>query len=159
MFRTSYNAVKKAYQARVDEAAEHGVDYEEIERYVMLRMVDQRWMDHIDNMDALRSGIGLKAYGQQDPVIAYQQEGFDMFDEMIEHIHEDVVMTLMRSQIKYNEPVQQPKQDMQMVASHGGSEPQERQPEVKTKAQQTGRNDPCPCGSGKKYKNCCGKDA
>lgn len=154
-----YNAVKKAYQARVDEAAEHGVDYEEIERYVMLRMVDQRWMDHIDNMDALRSGIGLKAYGQQDPVIAYQQEGFDMFDEMIEHIHEDVVMTLMRSQIKYNEPVQQPKQDMQMVASHGGSEPQERQPEVKTRAQQTGRNDPCPCGSGKKYKNCCGKDA
>ena len=153
-----FDTVKQNYQAKIDEATEHGVDFEELERYVMLRVVDRRWMDHIDDMDALRSGIGLKAYGQQDPVIAYQQEGFDMFDEMIDKIHEDVVTTLVHANVEYKQPEPPKKQEMELVENRSG-ERETRQPEVKPKSQQVGRNDPCPCGSGKKYKNCCGKDA
>ncbi len=156
-----FEAVKATYQAKIDDAAEHGVDFEEIERYVMLRVVDKRWMDHIDDMDALRSGIGLKAYGQQDPVMAYQKEGFDMFDEMIEHIHEDVVNMLMHANVEY--PPEPPKKakEQEMIATHGGSQDEgsAKKPEVKSKSERTGRNDPCPCGSGKKYKNCCGKES
>ncbi|MDE7158534.1 MAG: SEC-C domain-containing protein, partial [Clostridiales bacterium] len=152
-----YTAVTTVYQEKIDDATAHGVDFEEIERYVMLRVVDQKWMDHIDNMDALRSGIGLKAYGQQDPVIAYQQEGFDMFDEMISNIHEDVVIMLMRASVEY--PPEPPKQETVMVENHGdGTERQVQDTVVTPKSKQIGRNDPCPCGSGKKYKNCCGKD-
>lgn len=153
-----YNAVTETYQQKIDEAAEHNVNFEDIERYVMLRVVDQRWMDHIDDMDALRSGIGLKAYGQQDPVIAYQQEGFDMFDEMITHIHEDVVSMLMHANVEY-QPQQPKPQETELVESRGdGTERTVKTPDVKPKSERVGRNDPCPCGSGKKYKNCCGKD-
>ncbi len=153
-----FEAVKTNYQAKVDDAAAHNVDFENIERYVMLRAVDQKWMDHIDNMDALRSGIGLKAYGQQDPVLAYQKEGFDMFDEMIERIHEDVVSMLIHVNVEY--PPEPPKQETELIESHGDSQEREvKQPEVKSNSEKVGRNDPCPCGSGKKYKNCCGKDS
>ncbi len=154
-----YEELKNRYEAKIAEAKEHNVDFENIERYVMLRVVDQKWMDHIDNMDALKSGIGLKAYGQQDPVIAYQKEGFEMFDEMIEHIHEDVVSMLVHVNVEY--PPEPPKQQTELIESHGGDS-QERsvnQPEVKPASARVGRNDPCPCGSGKKYKNCCGKDS
>ncbi len=151
-----YQAVNDAYQAKIDEAKEHGVDFEEIERYVMLRVVDQKWMDHIDNMDALRSGIGLKAYGQQDPVIAYQQEGFEMFDEMINNIHDDVTVMLMHANVEY--PPAPPKQETELIENHGDGERQVKEPDVTPKSKQIGRNDACPCGSGKKYKNCCGKD-
>ncbi len=152
-----YTAVTTVYQEKIDDATAHGVNFEEIERYVMLRVVDQKWMDHIDNMDALRSGIGLKAYGQQDPVIAYQKEGFDMFDEMISNIHEDVVIMLMRASVEY--PPEPPKQETVMVENHGdGTERQVQETVVTPKTKQVGRNDPCPCGSGKKYKNCCGKE-
>ncbi|MCH5154784.1 MAG: SEC-C domain-containing protein, partial [Clostridiales bacterium] len=153
-----YNSVEGAYQAKIDEAAEHNVDFEEIERYVMLRVVDQKWMDHIDNMDALRSGIGLKAYGHQDPVIAYQQEGFEMFDEMINNIHEDVIIMLMHANVEY--PPEPPKRDTVLVENHGDGErhAESQQTVVTPKTKQVGRNDPCPCGSGKKYKNCCGKE-
>lgn len=152
-----YEAVVSSYQLKIDEAAEHGVDFEDVERYVMLRMVDQRWMAHIDDMDALRSGIGLKAYGQQDPVLAYQKEGFDMFDEMVENIHDDVVTALVHANVQY--PPEQPKKsDMQMVASHGDGSDPDSKTVVKANSEKVGRNEPCPCGSGKKYKNCCGKD-
>ncbi|MDE5592910.1 MAG: SEC-C domain-containing protein, partial [Clostridiales bacterium] len=151
-----YDSVSATYQAKIDEAAEHNVDFEEIERYVMLRVVDQKWMDHIDNMDALRGGIGLKAYGHQDPVIAYQQEGFEMFDEMINNIHEDVIIMLMHANVEY--PPEPPKQETVLVENHGDGERHADEPVVTPKTKQVGRNDPCPCGSGKKYKNCCGKD-
>ncbi|MCH5351462.1 MAG: preprotein translocase subunit SecA [Clostridiales bacterium] len=152
-----FEEVKSRYQKKVDEAAEHGVDFENIERYIMLRVVDQKWTDHIDNMDALRSGIGLKAYGHQDPVIAYQQEGFEMFDEMTEHIQEDVASMLMHVNVEY--PPEPPKQNTELIESHGDSQERTvREPDVKPKSERVGRNDPCPCGSGKKYKNCCGKD-
>ncbi|MDE7164377.1 MAG: preprotein translocase subunit SecA [Clostridiales bacterium] len=151
-----YDGVAAAYQAKIDDATEHNVDFEEIERYVMLRVVDQKWMDHIDNMDALRSGIGLKAYGHQDPVIAYQQEGFEMFDEMISNIHEDVIVMLMHANVEY--PPAPPKQETVLVENHGDGERHADEPVVTPKTKQVGRNDLCPCGSGKKYKNCCGKD-
>lgn len=151
-----FQTVNDTYQEKIDEAKEHGVDFEEIERYVMLRVVDQKWMDHIDNMDALRSGIGLKAYGQQDPVIAYQQEGFEMFDEMINNIHDDVAVMLMHANVEY--PPAPPKQETELIENHGDGERQVKEPDVTPKSKQIGRNDPCPCGSGKKYKNCCGKD-
>ncbi|MCH5162757.1 MAG: preprotein translocase subunit SecA [Clostridiales bacterium] len=152
-----YNELKRRYEEKIADAEAHNVNFEDIERYVMLRVVDQRWMDHIDNMDALRSGIGLKAYGQQDPVIAYQQEGFDMFDEMIEHIHEDVTSMLMHANVEY--PPEPPKQEVELIENHGSSQERSaKQPEVTPKSERVGRNDPCPCGSGKKYKNCCGKD-
>ncbi len=151
-----FDKLKENYTAKIDEAAEHHVDFENIERYIMLRVVDQKWMDHIDNMDALRSGIGLKAYGQQDPVMAYQKEGFDMFDEMIDNIHDDVVNMLVHVNVEY--PPEPPKQETELVENHGDSQERSvRQPEVKPKSERVGRNDPCPCGSGKKYKNCCGK--
>lgn len=152
------DAVVAAYQVKIDEAQEHSVNFEDIERQIMLRVVDRKWMDHIDNMDALKSGIGLKAYGQQDPVIAYRQEGFEMFDEMIEKIHEEVVAMLMHINVEY--PPEPPKkQEVEMIASHGGEVGgEEKKPDVTPKNKQVGRNDPCPCGSGKKYKNCCGKD-
>ncbi len=152
------DAVVAAYQVKIDEAQEHNVNFEDIERQIMLRVVDRKWMDHIDNMDALKSGIGLKAYGQQDPVIAYRQEGFEMFDEMIEKIHEEVVAMLMHINVEY--PPEPPKkQEVEMIASHGGEvSGEEKKPDVTPKNKQVGRNDPCPCGSGKKYKNCCGKD-
>lgn len=152
------DAVVAAYQVKIDEAQEHNVNFEDIERQIMLRVVDRKWMDHIDNMDALKSGIGLKAYGQQDPVIAYRQEGFEMFDEMIEKIHEEVVAMLMHINVEY--PPEPPKkQEVEMIASHGGEVGgEEKKPDVTPKNKQVGRNDPCPCGSGKKYKNCCGKD-
>ncbi len=152
------DAVVAAYQVKIDEAQEHNVNFEDIERQIMLRVVDRKWMDHIDNMDALKSGIGLKAYGQQDPVIAYRQEGFEMFDEMIEKIHEEVVAMLMHINVEY--PPEPPKkQEVEMIASHGGEVGgEEKKTDVTPKNKQVGRNDPCPCGSGKKYKNCCGKD-
>lgn len=150
-----YNTVLQNYQAKIDEAAEHGLDFEEVERRVMLTVVDRKWMDHIDNMDALRSGIGLKAYGQQDPVIAYQREGFDMFDEMIENIHDEVVTMLMHVNVQYQPAA--PKPAPIMVENRGEGE-RSVKTDVKTLDKRVGRNDPCPCGSGKKYKNCCGKD-
>ena len=152
-----YDSVIASYQAKIDDATAHNVDFEEIERYVMLRVVDQKWMDHIDNMDALRSGIGLKAYGHQDPVIAYQQEGFEMFDEMINNIHDDVVTMLMHANVEY--PPEPPKQETVLVENHGdGERHASDEPVVTLKTKQVGRNDLCPCGSGKKYKNCCGKN-
>ncbi|MDE7463923.1 MAG: preprotein translocase subunit SecA [Clostridiales bacterium] len=152
-----YNEVKRRYEEKIADAEAHNVSFEDIERYVMLRVVDQRWMDHIDNMDALRSGIGLKAYGQQNPVIAYQQEGFEMFDEMIDHIHEDVASMLMHANVEY--PPEPPKQEVELIENHGDSQERSaKQPDVTPKSERVGRNDPCPCGSGQKYKNCCGKD-
>ena len=127
--------------------------FREIERVVLLQVVDQKWMDHIDAMDQLRTGIGLRAVGQVDPVRAYAQEGFDMFEEMNESIKEDTVKMLFHI---YNpEKVQRVRvaKEVETVDPDSGKQkPYER------KTKKIGRNDPCPCGSGKKYKNCCGKN-
>lgn len=122
----------------------------ELERVILLKVVDMKWMDHIDSMDQLRQGIGLRAYGQEDPVRAYQVEGYDMFHEMIKTIKEDTIKYLYHvqlEQIPVRERVAQP-----VEASHGDTP---KKPV--TKGEKVGRNDLCPCGSGKKYKKCCGK--
>ena len=125
----------------------------EIERVIMLRVVDTKWMDHIDAMDQLKQGIGLRAMGQQDPVRAYQEEGFDMFEEMIESIQDDTVRALFNIQI--NEQKIEREQVAEPIATNV-SEDDEKAPVVL--GEKIGRNDPCPCGSGKKYKRCCGVD-
>ena len=134
------------------ELAENHVDLREVERIVLLRSVDSHWMDHIDAMDQLRQGIGLRAYAQKDPVVAYTNEGFDMFDAMVGEIREEAVRSLMRVTVR-KAPMER-KQVAKPIAP-GGDGP--RVPMRKTSGAKIGRNDPCPCGSGKKYKNCCGR--
>lgn len=123
----------------------------ELERVILLRVVDEKWMDHIDAMDQLRSGIGLRAYGQRDPVVEYKFEGFQMFEEMIKSIQEDSLRYLVRSRIDREHAPQREKVAEPVVASHG-DEPKK----PVTNKDRVGRNDLCPCGSGKKYKKCCG---
>ena len=123
----------------------------EIERAVMLQMVDSKWMDHLDAMDQLREGIGLRAYGQKDPLVEYKFEAFDMFSQMITAIQEDIVRYVLRvSPAVVEEPQERP----QNVVENRYQEEGPKQPIRADKL--PGRNDPCPCGSGKKYKKCCG---
>lgn len=124
----------------------------ELERRALLRSVDEKWMDHIDAMDQLKYGIGLRAYGQHDPVIEYKREGFDMFDEMIRNIQQDTLKMLLHIK-KENIVVKREQVAKPTVASHGDDGV--RKPK-KRDVSKVGRNDPCPCGSGKKYKKCCG---
>ena len=129
----------------------------EIERAVLLRAVDNHWMEHIDNMDQLRDGIHLRAYGQHDPVVMYRLEGFEMFDQMVNAIREDTARILLTLQIRTESD--EPKREQVMhaeAANAGGDVSDKKKPVRKTAAQKIGRNDPCPCGSGKKYKKCCG---
>ncbi|WP_040210656.1 preprotein translocase subunit SecA [Clostridium polynesiense] len=125
----------------------------EIERVVLLRVVDSKWMDHIDNMDHLKQGIGLRAYKQQDPVQAYQFEGSAMFDEMIYNIKVETVKFLYHVHI---ESAPEREKVAEETYTNHGDDSVKKQP-VK-KEHKVGRNDPCPCGSGKKYKNCCGRE-
>ena len=125
----------------------------ELERVILLRTVDSKWMDHIDAMEELQKGIHLRAYGQHDPVVEYRTEGFDMFDEMISSIREDTSRLVLTFQIKQNEGVERKQVAKVTGASHGGDGTVKKKPV--RKVQKVGRNDPCPCGSGKKYKNCC----
>ena len=129
----------------------------EAERVILLRNVDRKWMAHIDAMDALESGIRLQSYGQRDPVVSYKLEGSEMFDDMIEEIRADTVRQVLsvmpRTEIKRENVVKI------TGASHGGeAQPVKKAPVKKTDAEKVGRNDPCPCGSGLKYKKCCGKN-
>ncbi len=125
----------------------------ELERVVLLKVVDEKWMDHIDAMDQLKHGIGLRAYGQRDPVVEYKFEGFQMFEEMIKSIQEDSIKLLIRSRIDREHAPQREKVAEPVAASHGDDGPKK----PVTNNSRVGRNDPCPCGSGKKYKVCCGK--
>ena len=124
----------------------------EVERIILLRVVDQKWMDHIDNMEQLRQGINLRAYAQHDPVVEYKFEAMDMFEEMIDSIKEDTVKYLFHV-------VPQNKIERQQVAkpvaeNHGSDDGTVKKQPVRRKVE-IGRNDPCPCGSGTKYKHCC----
>lgn len=147
------DAMHMYYQQKLDMAKEVGLDFEEVERVVLLKVVDSKWMDHIDAMDALRRGIGLKAYGQQDPVIAYKQEGFEMFDRMIGSIQEETVALMMRVNIEH--APKREEQKLELVAQSGDSQTRTANVPKRNTTASVGRNDPCPCGSGKKYKNCC----
>ncbi len=146
--------VIEAYEEKIAGHKEDGVDYGEIERIVLLRTVDKRWIDHIDAMDKLKRGISLRSYANEDPLNAFKKEGLDMFEEMTESIQEETVRTLLKLRVNID---RMPKREasnknynMSGGGLNGGSAP--------VKVDKTpGRNDPCPCGSGKKYKNCCGK--
>ena len=123
----------------------------EIERVILLKVADQHWMNHIDDMDQLRQGIGLQAYGQRDPVTEYRFQGYDMFEEMTESIREETVKALMHVRIEQ-------KVEREQVAKETGTNKDDSaNAPVQRKTEKVGRNDPCPCGSGKKYKYCCGK--
>ena len=148
------------YSEREKEIASIGIDMRELERNILLRAVDLRWMDHIDAMDRLRDGIGLRAYAQRDPVNEYKMESYDMFEEMVRLIQEDTIRQLY--QIKIQKPAE--RRAVARVTSEKGADtapqqssnaPKANSPIVKGK--KPGRNSPCPCGSGKKYKNCCGR--
>lgn len=169
-----YDMFEELYQAKEAEIGEDKM--REIERMILIRVVDNKWMDHIDAMDQLKTGIGLRAMGQQDPAAAYAQEGFDMFELMIQSIKEDTV------KFCYNVTVETKTERKDVLgtgeerkddfvdegpAHPGQAMPAEQQvPQRERKKPETyrreqpkvGRNDPCPCGSGKKYKQCCGKN-
>ncbi len=164
---------ERAHKIYDDKSERFGESFEELERVVMLKIVDEKWMQHIDNMDELKNGIGLRAYGQRDPVVVYREEGFDMFDEMTYDIQYDVVKLLMHV-TKRDEGAKRQEQvritDTKLAntdnaidlvdgkeADTGKHESMSRT--IKNEEPKVGRNDPCPCGSGKKYKNCHGKNA
>ena len=128
----------------------------ELERICLLKCVDRMWMDHIDNMDQLRQGIALRGYGQKDPVVEYRNEAYDMFNAMTESICEETTRLMLTFQIKRQEDVER-KPTASITAENvgGGEKPK---PKVTAKSEKVGRNDPCPCGSGKKYKKCCGAE-
>ncbi len=147
------NIMEKAaskYQSREEEFGEER--FRELERVILLQVVDTKWMDHIDAMDQLRQGIGLRAAGQVDPVRAYQIEGFDMFDEMTQSIWEDTVRFLY--QVENPDKIQRKKVAEPSIANRDGAVGPKT---VVNRERKVGRNEPCPCGSGKKYKRCCGR--
>ncbi|MDD4237596.1 MAG: preprotein translocase subunit SecA [Desulfotomaculaceae bacterium] len=140
---------REAFEAREEELGSETM--RQIERTVMLRIVDEKWMDHLDAMDQLREGINLRAYGQKDPLIEYKFEGYEMFQNMIDTIQDDVVRYIFR--VKLAQPQQEKARQVveNRYAEEGQRQPARREDKV-------GRNDPCPCGSGKKYKKCCGRE-
>ena len=159
---------EKAHNIYNTKSEKFGESMRELERVITLKIVDEKWMEHIDNMDELKNGVGLRAYAQKDPVVVYRMEGFDMFDEMIYAIQYDVVKLLMHvterdegaqrqqtseiTSAKLQETSAIELVDGKISPKEGGIDKTIRNEEPKV-----GRNDPCPCGSGKKYKNCCGK--
>lgn len=147
-------AAIQAYEAK---EAEHGSELmRELERIVLLRVVDEKWMDNIDAMDQLRYGVGMRAYGQRDPVVEYKFEGFEMFEEMIKNIQQDSVKMILRVRIdREHDAPKREKVAEPLAASHGDNEPKKP---VTRSSDKVGRNDPCPCGSGKKYKKCHGAE-
>ena len=141
----------KVYEAK--EQAIGAPIMRELERVVLLKNVDTKWMDHIDAMTELRNGIGLRAYGQHDPVVEYKREGFDMFDAMIDAIREDTVRMIFLAQVRTRE---EPKREqVAKETSAAGATDGSVKAEPKRVGKKVGPNDPCPCGSGKKYKKCC----
>ncbi len=140
------------YEEKIAAYREDGIDFNEFERFVFLKVVDTKWIDHIDAMDRLKRGISLRGYANEDPVIAYKKEGLEMFEEMTESIQNDVTNILLKSEIR---KVPQKEEKKDLVETGGSRDASSSGPIVST--QTIGRNDPCPCGSGKKFKNCCGK--
>ncbi len=160
---------EKATAIYEDKCEQFGDTLRELERVVMLKVVDQKWMEHIDNMDELKRGVGLRAYGQKDPIVVYREEGSNMFDEMIVDIKFDVAKLLMhatkrdegqsrKETAKITDAKLQEKAAIELV--DGKLSPKEGgvNKTIVNEEPKVGRNDPCPCGSGKKYKNCCGKN-
>ena len=147
-----YEKAVAAYDAK--EAAFTAATMREVERVIMLRVVDEYWMDNIDAMDDLKQGIGLRAYGQHDPVVAYKEEGYEMFQAMITAIREETVRRMFLVQLKPTQEVKRQKVAKEISATGTPEAAVKKQP-IRNKDKKVGPNDPCPCGSGKKYKKCC----
>ena len=143
--QNTYNAKEAAYGDKL---------MRELERVIMLRVVDEYWMDNIDAMDDLKQGIGLRAYGQHDPVIAYKEEGYEMFQAMIQAIREETIRRLFLVQVRPQQEIRREKVAKETGTTAAGQS-QVKQAPVRNAAKKVGPNDPCPCGSGKKYKKCC----
>lgn len=143
------------YEEKIAGYKEQGLDFAEFERFIFLKVVDNKWIDHIDAMDKLKRGISLRGYANEDPVIAYKKEGLEMFEEMTASIQEDVVSLLLKSELK---KVEEPKTEKRDLVENGGANDGSRSNSPIVKTSTIGRNDPCPCGSGKKFKNCCGRN-
>ena len=151
-------ALYEAKEKEINATAEEGETEERmrgLERYIMLRVIDQKWMDHIDDMDQMRQGIGLHAYAQRDPLIEYKYVSFDMFEELNMNIQIETIRALMHVRI-VQKPVELKEEERQTFTNKDDT--LKKEPKKNTDAK-VGRNDPCPCGSGKKYKHCCGKNA
>lgn len=143
--------LEKAYAGYEEREKELGPEnMRELERLVTLRVVDEKWMGHLDAMDQLRQGIGLRAYGQRDPLVEYKYEAYDMFNMMVEEIQEDIVRYIYHVSV-----MERPKERQDLVENRAEGGEVKKQPR---RVEKVGRNDLCPCGSGKKYKKCCGKD-
>ncbi|ONI40667.1 preprotein translocase subunit SecA [Candidatus Epulonipiscium fishelsonii] len=144
---------EKALKLYEEKEAELGEQIREIERVIMLKVIDQKWMDHLDNMDQMRQGINLQSYGQRNPLVEYKFLSYDMFEEMTENIQQETVKGIFHVRIA-NKDMKREAVVKQTTTNHQdtslGNKPQVKGPTI-------GRNDPCPCGSGKKYKNCCGQ--
>ncbi len=147
-----YALALATYEAKEAQLTENVM--RELERVIMLRVVDEYWMDNIDAMDDLKQGIGLRAYGQHDPVIAYKEEGYEMFQSMVSAIREETIRRLMLVQLKPRQEVKREKVAKETAAVGASDSIVKKQP-VRNAGKKVGPNDPCPCGSGKKYKKCC----
>ena len=147
-----YAAKEEEINAVEEEGEENRM--RDLERYIMLRVIDQKWMDHIDDMDQMKQGIGLHSIGQKDPLIEYKYTSFDMFEELNLNIQIETVRALMHVRV-VQKPIEIKEEERQMFTNKDDSVAKEP---IKNSEPKVGRNDPCPCGSGKKYKNCCGKD-
>ena len=141
--------VIKEYEEKLSEIPKEVSD--EFEKAITLQVIDNYWMEHINTMSHLREGIHLRGYAQEDPLRAYTMEGFDLFDEMIQKIDKDVSVFLLRAEIRQN--IERKEVSKTKLTNEGGKETKKKPKRVN----KIGRNDPCPCGSGKKYKQCCGK--
>jgi len=152
IIETLYERAIKIYEEKEQKYGEEIM--RELERVILLKTVDRHWMDHIDNMDELRRGIHLRAYGQKDPVVMYRIEGTDMFNQMNQSIREETARLILTVQIRSEEEPKREQVAKPTSTSADGTDA--KRPVRKTEAEKIGRNDPCPCGSGKKYKKCCG---
>ena len=146
--------VIETYEEKIARYKEMGIDFNEVERVVLLKNVDTKWIDHIDAMDTLKRGISLRGYAHENPINAYKREGLDMFEAMIESIQLDTVTILLKSEVRKTPTKQAEKKELQ----EGGGSTENKPSGTIVKGKKVGRNDPCPCGSGKKYKNCCGQN-
>jgi len=142
----------KEYEAKLKDIPQEVSD--EFEKAISLNIIDHYWTEHINTMSHLREGIYLRGYGQEDPLRAYTMEGFDLFDNMMQRIDHDITVMLARAEIRQNQNIERKEVSKQKITNDGGKEKAKKQPK---KVEKIGRNEPCPCGSGKKYKNCCGK--
>ena len=139
------------YEAKIARYNEEGVNFSEVERIVLLKNIDSKWIDHIDAMDQLRKGISLRGYGNVDPVLEYKKEGYEMFEDLTASIQDDTVTLLLKAELR-RVPQEQKEEPKNLATNQEGAAPV-----IRKAKQNIGRNDPCPCGSGKKYTHCCGQ--